>query len=182
MDGESGARWTRDRSPGTLTSMERLVTEPFVWLLFIHIGTGVIGLGPSFIYGRIGQAGAKEPVHALFAMRLSRALSTKWTHPLAFIVLLSGFGMIWIRGYDVLATGWLLASIVLFVASFLYATFIQNRDLTRTLELIEQGPPDTLEEAERAELLRLRKRIRYGGLFMRAIVVIVLFLMVFKPF
>jgi hypothetical protein len=162
--------------------MGRLVTEPFFWLLFIHIGSGIIGLGPSFIYSRIGQAGAKEPAHALFAMRLSRSLSTKWTHPLAFILLLSGFGMIWVRGYDVFATGWLLASIILFVASFLYATFVQNRDLTRTLEIIEQGPPDSLTQDQRSEVLNLRKRIRYGGLFMRAIVVIVLFLMVFKPF
>jgi hypothetical protein len=115
-------------------------------------------------------------------MRLSRSLSTTWTHPLAFILLLSGFGMIWVRGYDVFATGWLLASIILFVASFLYATFVQNRDLTRTLEIIEQGPPDSLTQDQRSEVLNLRKRIRYGGLFMRAIVVIVLFLMVFKPF
>jgi hypothetical protein len=161
--------------------VDRVITEPFFWLLFIHIGTGIIGLGPSFIYARIGQAGGKEPAHALFAMRLSRSLATKWTHPLAFILLVSGFGLIWVRGYDVFATTWLLVSVVLFVISFLYATFIQNRDLTRTLELIEQGPPDTLDEAEQVELVGLRRRIRYGGMFMRAIVVVVLFLMVFKP-
>ena len=161
--------------------MERVLTEPFFWLLFIHVGAGMIGLGPSFIYARIGQAAGREPAHALFAMRLSRALATRWTHPLAFVVLLSGFALIWIRGYDTLATGWLLASVILFVLSFLYATFIQNRNLTRTLELIEKGPPDGLDEIERAELIGLRKRIRYGGLFMRSIVVIVLFLMIFKP-
>jgi len=159
-----------------------VLTEPFFWLLFIHVGSAIVGLGPSFIYGRIGQAGGKEPAHALFAMRLSRNLSTKWTHPLAFVLLVSGFALIWSRGYDVLATGWLLASVVLFVASFLYATFIQNRDLARLLELIEQGPPDTLTGADQAEVVKLRQRIRYGGMFMRGIVVIVLFLMVFKPF
>jgi hypothetical protein len=124
----------------------------------------------------------REPAHALFAMRLSRTLATKWTHPLAFILLLSGFGLIWVRGYDLLNTMWLLVSVVIFGISFLYATFVQNRDLARTLELIEKGPPDTLEPNEQTELLKLRKRIRYGGLFMRSIVIIVLFLMVFKPF
>ena len=158
------------------------IREPLFWLLFIHVGAVIVGLGPSFIYSRIGKAAGKEPAHALFAMRLSRALATKWTHPLAFVVLVSGFALVWYVGYDVLATGWLSVSIVIFLASFLYATFIQNRDLSRTLELIEKGPPDTLEEAERTELLGLRKRIRYGGMFMRSIVVVVLFLMIFKPF
>ena len=162
--------------------MARALTEPFFWLLFIHVGATIIGLGPSFIYSRIGAAAGKEPAHALFAMRLSRALSTKWTHPLAFIVLLSGFGLIWVRGYDLLATGWLLASVVIYGMSFLYATFVQNHDLTRALELIEKGPPDTLAEEDRNELMGLRKRIRYGGVFMRSIVIVVLFLMIFKPF
>jgi Predicted integral membrane protein (DUF2269) len=157
------------------------LTEPFFWLLFIHAGSAITGLGPSFIYGRIGQAGGKEPAHALFAMRLSRSLSTKWTHPLAFIVLASGFALIWMRGYNFFATGWLFASVALFLASFLYATFIQNRDLARLLDLMEQGPPDSLSADEQAEQLQLRKRIRYGGMFMRSIVVVVLFLMIFKP-
>jgi len=158
------------------------IREPFFWLLFIHIGSAIIGLGPSFIYARIGQAAGKEPAHALFAMRLSRALAKGWTHPLAFVTLVSGFALIWVSGRDVLVFNWLSVSIVLFVASFLYATFVQNRDLNRTLELIEKGPPDTLSASERDELQGLRKRIRYGGVFMRSIVVIVLFLMVFKPF
>lgn len=162
--------------------MDRVITEPFFWLLFIHIGAGITGLGPSFIYARIGRAAGKEPAHALFAMRLSRSLATGWTHPLALVLLLSGFGLIWVRGYDLLATGWLLVSVVLYVTSFLYATFIQNPDLARTLALIEKGAPDALDEAERLELAGLRRRIRHGGMFMRGIVVVVLFLMVFKPF
>jgi hypothetical protein len=177
-----GDRSSADRAPGASSITMAAVREPFFWLLFIHIGSALIGLGPSFIYSRIGQAAGKEPAHALFAMRLSRSLSAGWTHPLAFVTLVSGFALVWYSGRDVLTVSWLSVSIVLFVASFLYATFIQNSDLTRTLELIEQGPPDTLKTSQRDELMRLRKRIRYGGLFMRSIVIIVLFLMVFKPF
>lgn len=162
--------------------MSRVITEPFFWFLFIHIGAAIVGIGPSFIYSRIGQAGGREPAHALFAMRLSRSLSTRWTHPLALVVLLSGFALVWIRGYDLLNTMWLTVSMVIFIISFLYASLVQNRDLTRSLELIEQGPPDTLSDEDQAELLKLRTRIRYGGIFMRGIVVVVLFLMIFKPF
>jgi uncharacterized membrane protein len=87
-----------------------------------------------------------------------------------------------VSGWDVLASGWLLVSIVLYLASFLWASLVQNRDLARVLELMEQGTPLSLTEGERAELARRRMRIRYGGLFMRAVVVVVLFLMIAKPF
>jgi hypothetical protein len=158
------------------------LTEVYVWLLFAHVGAAMVGLGPSFVYPRFGQAAAQQPAHALFALRLSRALSTRWTHPLALIVLLTGFGLIWRLGYDVMATGWLLVSIVLFLSSFLYAAFVQNRDLARTLAIIEQGPPPELPVSLQEELGRLRRRIRYGGMFMRGVVVVVLLLMIAKPF
>ena len=155
--------------------------QPFFWLLFIHVGAAIIGLGPSFVYARIGGAALKEPAHALFAMRLARGLTTRWTHPLAFVVLASGFALVWYAGYDVLATGWLLLSIVLYLLSFLYATFIQNRDLARALEIMEKSPSNTQTDSERVELAGIRRRVRYGGMFMRGIVVIVLFLMISKP-
>ncbi|MEZ4595540.1 MAG: DUF2269 family protein [Chloroflexota bacterium] len=158
-----------------------MLTSAYGWLLLLHIGGALIGLGPSMVYGRITRAAAEAgPGQMPFAVRLTRELSTRWTHPLAAIVLVSGFGLIWTMHYDVFATPWLLASIVLFVSSFLYATFIQNRDTMRSLELVMKGLPN-LTEDERAEAARLRARIRWGGLFMRGVVVVVLFLMVMKP-
>jgi uncharacterized membrane protein len=157
------------------------LTRPYVWLLVIHVGAVIVGLGPSFIYARIGKAGAQEPAHALFALRLNRWLSTRWTHPLATVVLLSGFALIWITGYPVMQTPWLLLSIVLYGASYVYATFVNTRDLDAILRIVEQGPPPSQPPEVQAELLRLRRRVRYGGLFMRGVVLIVLVLMVAKP-
>lgn len=157
------------------------LTRPYVWLLVIHVGAVIVGLGPSFIYARIGKAGATEPAHALFALRLNRWLSTRWTHPLATIVLLSGFALIWVTGYPVLATPWLLLSIVLYGASYVYATFVNTRDLDAILAIVEAGPPATQPAERQAELARLRRRVRYGGMFMRGVVLAVLVLMVAKP-
>jgi len=111
-------------------------SRPYVWLLIIHVGAVIVGLGPSFIYARIGKSGAAEPAHALFALRLNRWLSTRWTHPLATVVLLSGFALIWVTGYPVLQLPWLWLSIVLYGASFLYATFINTRDLDAILAIV----------------------------------------------
>lgn len=158
-----------------------MLTSAYGWLLLIHIGSAIVGLGPSMVYARITQAAVQAgPGQMPFAVKLTRELSTRWTHPLAATVLLSGAGLIWVSHWDLLATPWLLTSSVLFLASFLYATFIQNRDTMRSLELIMKGQPN-LTDAERAEAARLRSRIRWGGLFMRSVVVVVLFLMVMKP-
>ncbi|MFN8518526.1 MAG: DUF2269 family protein [Chloroflexota bacterium] len=158
-----------------------MLTSAYGWLLLVHIGAGLVGLGPSFVYGRITQAAASAgPGQMPFAVRLTRELSTRWTHPLAAIVLLSGLGLVWTMHYDILRTPWLLVSTALFLASFLYATFIQNRDTMRSLELIMVGLPN-LSDEQRAEAARLRRRIRWGGLFMRVVVLVVLFLMVMKP-
>ncbi len=155
--------------------------KPYTWLLAIHVGSVITGLGPSFIYARIGKAGAQEPAHALFALRLNHWLSTRWTHPLATLVLVSGFLLIWVTGYPVMSMPWLLVSIVLYGASFLYATFVNTRDLNAILAIVETGPPPSQPPEVQAELVRLRKRVRYGGLFMRSVVLIVLVLMVAKP-
>ncbi len=158
-----------------------MLTSAYGWLLLIHIGAAMIGLGPTFVYGRITQAAVRaEPGHVPFSVRVSRDLSTRWTHPLSGIVLLSGFALIWTMRYDVLAVPWLAASIVLFMSSYLYASFVNNRFTLRSLELALKGMPN-LTDAERAEAARLRVRIRRGGLFMRSVVVVVLFLMVMKP-
>lgn len=158
-----------------------MLTSAYGWLLLVHIGSALVGLGPSMVYGRITKAAAEAgPGQIPFAVRMTRELSTRWTHPLAALVLLSGFGLVWTMHYDILATPWLLVSVVLFLASFLYATFIQNRTTLRSLELVMRGLPN-LSEDERAEAARLRNRIRWGGLFMRVVVLVVLFLMVMKP-
>lgn len=158
-----------------------MLTSAYGWFLLVHVAAALIGLGPSMVYARITKAAAQAgPGQMPFAVRLTRELSTRWTHPLAALVLVSGFGLVWTMHYDILATPWLLVSIVLFLASFLYATFIQNRDTMRSLELVMKGLSN-LTEDERTEAARLRSRIRWGGLFMRGVVVVVLFLMVMKP-
>ncbi len=152
------------------------------WLLFIHIGSAVLALGPVFIYVHIRKAAIEEPAHAIFAMRLARSISEGWAHPLALVLIASGFALIWSLGYDVLSTGWLLVAVVLYLGNFTYANLVNNRDLARMLELIESGPPASLSAHDRAELATRRRRTRYAGIYMRSVLAIVLFLMIAKPF
>lgn len=149
-------------------------------LLFLHLLGVVAGIGPTFAFARITAAGRGDPAHGAFAVKVVRAITLSLTVPLAALVLLTGLAMLVILRYDVLATPWMLASIALFLASFGYATTVQNRDLVRIIELASSAAP--LGTGETAELARRRLRARYGGLFMRISAGTILFLMVLKPF
>jgi hypothetical protein len=157
------------------------VTELLPWLLFLHLLGAIAGIGPTFAFSRITAMGRTEPVHSTFAVGVVRSIQERLTVPLALLTLGSGLAMIHILRYDLTQALWLSLSIVLFVSSFLYALLVQNRDLMRVIELASAGPlaagsPDALELATR------RTRLRWGGLFMRVAAVVILLLMIVKPF
>ena len=149
-------------------------------LMFLHLLGVLAGIGPTFAFARITATGRGDPVLGSFAVKVVRAITTSLTIPLAALVFATGLAMLLILRHDVLGTPWLLASIVLFVASFGYSIAVQNRDLARIIELA--SPAALVGPAEAAELAQRRRRVRYGGLFMRIAAGIILFLMVLKPF
>jgi uncharacterized membrane protein len=156
------------------------MTEYLPLLLFLHLLGAVAGIGPTFAFARISALGRTEPVHSTFAVSVVRSIQRYLTIPLAALTLVTGVAMLAILRYDLLRTGWLLVSILLFLSSFGYAILVQNRDLLRVIEVTSSGSPSP--ETVLADLARRRKRIRYGGLYMRASALAILFLMVLKPF
>lgn len=156
------------------------MTELFPFVLVLHLLGAIAGIGPTFAFAHISALGRTSPVHATFAVSVVRSIQTRFTVPLATLTLATGVALLIILRYDVLQTRWLLLSIVLFVSSLLWALLVQNRDLLRVIEVASSGRSPTPEES--ADLQRRRRRIRYGGLYMRAAAIAILFLMVLKPF
>ena len=151
----------------------------FSVLLFLHLFGAMAGIGPTFVFGRIASKGAGT-THSLFATCVVRLLTGRTAIPLSALVLLSGIGLIVERGYDLLGTGWLLLSLVLFAGSFTYSMVIQDPTLGRIIDLGQSEDP--LESARAEEIARLRTRIRRGGVYLRTSATVILALMVFKPF
>jgi len=152
------------------------------WLLFAHLLGVMVGLGPTFIFGRVAAMGRAERA-ASFTTRMTHAISHAYVLPLGAVVILSGFGLIWSLGLDVTTRGWLLVSIVLQLSVFTYSAVFQNRDISRILRLldgIEPGTPPAPEVA--ATLARLGRRIGRTGVAMKVTTLVILYLMVVKPF
>jgi hypothetical protein len=148
--------------------------------MFLHLLGAVAGIGPTFAFARISAMGRTEPVHSTFAVSVVRSIQSRLTLPLATLTLATGLAMVAILGYDLTRTGWLSLSIALFTTSYLYSMLVQNGDLLRVIDLASRTAP--LSPAETADLARRRWRLRAAGLYLRVGAVVILFLMVVKPF
>jgi uncharacterized membrane protein len=149
------------------------------WLLFVHILGAVIAFGPGFALSIFGYAAGREPQHANFTLRTSAVVATRLIVPLAVLQGVTGVGLLLVEGTDILAARWLLVAIVLYAAALYIAIGLNLPNLRRLIELSSSppgpgGPPP--------ELLTRAARARQYGIAMSGLVIVIVFLMVVKPF
>lgn len=149
------------------------------WLLFLHILGAVIAFGPGFALSFFGYASGKEPQHANFTLRTSAVVATRLIIPLAVLQGVTGIGLLLVEGTDILAARWLLVAIVLYAIALYIAIGLNLPNLRRLIELSSTppagGPPPP-------ELIERAGRARQYGMAMSGLVVLIVFLMVVKPF
>jgi len=151
------------------------------WFLFLHVLGAIIAFGPTFSFPLIGAMGGREPMHANFATRVSEAISTRVVVPLAALQGITGIGLILTRGWDLLNTRWLLLGIVLYVIAYATAFFVTKPTVHRIIEMTSAPPPPGASGPP-PELLQNIKRVQRLGMFTTALIVVIVFLMVVKPF
>jgi uncharacterized membrane protein len=156
------------------------LTPLFPWVLFLHVLGAILAFGPTFAFSIIGAMGGQEPQHANFATRVSARIGDRLVAPLAIFQGVTGVLLIVISGRDLLASRWLLLSIVLYAIALSFSLFIQRRNVQQIIELTSapppagaSGPPPALREVVR--------RVQRGGMFTGALIVVIVFLMVVKP-
>jgi uncharacterized membrane protein len=158
----------------------------FQGFLFAHILGAIIAFGPTFSFPIIGRLGAMEREHANFATRVSLRLAEVQLLPLAILQGITGAALIIVGNIDVLAKGWLLVAIVLYLVAIGYGLFVQTPTVRKVVAMTSGGPPAGGPPAGAPagpppELLRLIRRVQLGGLFLMALIVTIVFLMVVKP-
>jgi uncharacterized membrane protein len=156
-------------------------------LLFLHVLGAIVAFGPSFAMPIIGAMGGKEPMHANFATRVTLRIEERIIVPLAIVQAVTGIGLIWFAGIDLIASHWLLLGIVLYVIAIGFAIAVQTKSVERLIELTTPrsmapsegpgaapaGPPPGVPEAV--------QRVQRGGMFLGLLIVAIVFLMVVKP-
>jgi uncharacterized membrane protein len=157
------------------------------WFLFLHVLGAIIAFGPSFSFPIIGAMGAADRPHANFATRVSHAISTKRTVPVALTMPVTGIGLIWSVGIDVFSRDarWLALGIGLYVVLFTYAVAVQIPTTERIIEMTSAPPPDPVPGAAPGgpppALMALIQKVQRGGLFLSVMIAVIAFLMVVKP-
>lgn len=162
------------------------------WLI-LHILSAIIGLGPTFAFSVIGKAAQKEPAHANFALRTSELIEKQLVLPMTIVLPLFGTALILTRRWWIWSSEWLLIAIVIYVVAFSFANLVQNRWVSRMVQLTgghaaagaapiggvapvagaQMGPPP--------ELLAVSKKVTLGGIFLSLALIAIVVMMVWKP-
>ena len=136
----------------------------------------------------LGPMAGAEPQHANFALRFQRRVSMRLIVPLAIFQGVTGLLLIWKTGINLFATYWLLVGIVLYLIALAPRSALASRPSTE-LVAADLGAAAS-GAARRCAAHRSAARSRgtssaaggWSGMAQSVLIVIIVFLMVTKPF
>lgn len=154
----------------------------FQIMLFLHVLGAIAAFGPGFAAMIVGPMVAKEPQYANFYARTQVATGRKLVTPLSISLAITGVALILIRGWTIIVAGkhWLELAILLYVIAVVVAMAVQAPAGQKLVELTSTPPVPGAGPS--TELLATAKKVRVGGMVLSVLVVVIVLLMVAKPF
>jgi len=157
-----------------------------VILLFLHIGGAILAFGPTYTFPLVGTMAGAEPQHLNFWLRAQKKISSTLVTPLALFQGVTGLLLIWWIGFELLTRWWMIVSIVLYLVALTISFTVLYPSL-RVLLAATAGPPpaasaDGPPAGPPPHVLKARDRAKLGGMVNSLIVLVIVFLMVAKPF
>jgi uncharacterized membrane protein len=156
-------------------------------LLFLHIFGAIVAFGPTYSFILLGPMVGREPQHANFAIRYQHLVSTRMIAPLAILQGITGLLIVWRTNINILATTWLLVAIVLYIAALVIAFTVLIPTASKLVEATSAPPPPPAPDAPPRSgppphIAALVRRARMAGMTNAILIVVIVFLMVTKPF
>lgn len=154
----------------------------FKLLLFLHVIAAVAAFGPGFAAMVVGPMVAKEPQHANFYARTQLTTARKLVTPLSISMAVTGIGMILVRGWSNIVGDrhWLEVAIVFYVIAVVFSMAWQAPNGRKLVELTSTPPAPG--SGPNPEIPATAKKVRQGGMILSGLVLVIVFLMVTKPF
>jgi uncharacterized membrane protein len=155
--------------------------------LFLHIFGAIVAFGPVYAFMFLGPMAGREPQHANFAIRYQKLISTKVVAPLAIFQGITGLAIVWLANVNIMSNGWLMVSIVLYVIALAIAFVVLIPTAAKLVEATS-GPPPARPDGAPApsgpppHIAALVRRARLAGTVNALLIVVIVFLMVTKPF
>jgi len=165
-----------------------LTADPILaLLLFLHIGGAILAFGPTFTFPILGPMAGREPQHVNFALRFQKAVAYKLIVPLALFQGVTGLLLVWKISFDLLTRGWLLVAIAIYLFLLVLSIGVGLPNLRRLIEATSAPPPAPPPGAEAPHgppphIAAMVKKGRQIGMIQTVLIVVIVFLMVTKPF
>ena len=159
----------------------------FPIVLFLHVAGAILAFGPTYAFLILGPMAGSEPQHLNFALRVQKKISTTLIRPLAVFQGVTGLALVALSGFELLTRGWLLLAIALYLV-VLAIGFLVLIPALGVLIPATSGPPPAPATAGVApagpppHIVAARDRARLGGMINGILVLVIVFLMVTKPF
>jgi uncharacterized membrane protein len=155
----------------------------FTFWLIGHILLVIVAFGPVFAFPGIAAMARKDPAHAVAYTRVIDFIEHRMTIPLSVLVPLFGVGLIYSAHIDLWKSGWLIASIILFMGAFFFAIFVQSpnsKAMLHAMERMPTGPPPPGAQPP-AEIMALGRKLQLGGMYLMGSITVIAILMMWRP-
>ena len=143
-------------------------------LKVVHILAAIVAVGSNVTYAFWLRRAGLDRDRLVFTIEGIRRLDSRIANPAYVLVLLTGLGMVALGGFS-FTTGWILASIVLYVALVVVGMAFFSPAIKGQLEEAQRDPTSPAYEAAAA-------RSNLFGIGTLVVVLVIVFLMVTKPF
>jgi len=147
---------------------------PFVILKVIHVLSAIVAVGANVTYAFWLRRAGRDRTRLIDAISGVRTLDARLANPAYILLLVTGVGMVMTGAYS-FETGWIAASVVLYVATAVLGITAFGPAIRRQLAEAERDPMS-------ANYAAAERRSNLLGILTTAIVVVIVVLMVAKPF
>ena len=143
-------------------------------LKLLHIVLVAVAVGFNVSYGIWLARAGRQPDHLAWTLRGIKILDDRFANPAYGLLLITGIAMVFVGGYP-LTTFWIDAAIVVYVLLVLMAIFLYSPALREQIATLDR------HGVESPEYRSVASRARITGIAVVIPVLIILYLMVFKP-
>ena len=143
-------------------------------LKVVHIVAAIVAVGSNVTYAFWLRRAGLDRDRLVYTIEGIQRLDNRIANPAYILVLLSGLGMIALGAFS-FTTGWILAAIVLYAALVVVGIAFFSPAIKRQLEEARRDPTSTAYAAAEA-------RSTQFGIGTLVVVLVIVFLMVTKPF
>jgi len=145
-------------------------------LKFVHVLLAITAVGSNITYGVWNALAAREPAHAPFALKGIAFIDRRVANPAYGLLLITGLVLILIGPTWGLGNGWVATALILFALLIVVAIGFYSRVIRQQIKVMDS------EGLGSPSYKRLDAQATLYGIISLVIALLIVFLMVVKPF